>query len=244
VGVIAATGCAWGAVSNADFISVTGSSNSGTADAGFHVDANATGVERTGTLTIAGKTFAVTQQPAACTVTLGTPSGSVGPFGGSGSFGYTTSVPGCTVNLSSNTSWLTITSSSYAGNAGTVNYSADANTFGAGRSGLIRVGDHNFTLDEGASPCSYTPTSSGASFDHAGGPGSIPMTFAPVACGPPAVSFNSPPGMITPGSLTLGGGLFTQFYSVGIYNSFINYIRAAQISVQGQIVYSVKQTSY
>ena len=70
------------------------------------------------------------------------------------------------------------------------------------------------------------------------------MTFAPVACGPPAVSFNSPPGMITPGSLTLGGGLFTQFYSVGIYNSFINYIRAAQISVQGQIVYSVKQTSY
>jgi len=64
VTVTAAAGCAWTAVSNATFITITsGSSGSGNGTVGYSVAAN-TGSSRTGTLTIAGLTFTVTQAAA------------------------------------------------------------------------------------------------------------------------------------------------------------------------------------
>ncbi len=57
--------CAWTAVSNASFISVTaGSSRTGSGTVTFAVTANPGASTRTGTLTIAGQTFTVTQNPA------------------------------------------------------------------------------------------------------------------------------------------------------------------------------------
>jgi hypothetical protein len=76
-----------------------------------------------------------------------------------------------------------------------------------------------------------------------GGDDSIPMTFAPSFCGPPPVLINGPPGMITLGTVGAGPGTYTQNYTVGIYQSFINYVRAAEIKVNGQI-YKVKQQSW
>ena len=61
VAVTTAAGCAWTAVSNNSFITVTsGATGSGNGTVGFSVAAN-TGAARTGTLTIAGQTFTVTQ---------------------------------------------------------------------------------------------------------------------------------------------------------------------------------------
>ena len=62
VAVTAPSGCAWTAVSNANWITVTtGSSGSGSGSVTFTVAAN-TGGQRTGTLTIAGLTFTVTEK--------------------------------------------------------------------------------------------------------------------------------------------------------------------------------------
>ena len=62
VTVTATAGCAWTAVSNSGFITVTaGASGSGNGTVTLAVAGNGTGVPRTGTVTIAGQTFTVTQ---------------------------------------------------------------------------------------------------------------------------------------------------------------------------------------
>jgi hypothetical protein len=62
VSVTAGAGCAWTAASNATFITITGgSSGSGSGTVSYSVAANGATTSRTGTLTIAGRTFTVTQ---------------------------------------------------------------------------------------------------------------------------------------------------------------------------------------
>jgi hypothetical protein len=70
VGVTDANYCAWSSVSNATWIHVTaGALNSDSGSTGYTVDAN-TGGSRTGTITIAGNTFTVTQSGVATPTTL------------------------------------------------------------------------------------------------------------------------------------------------------------------------------
>ena len=62
VSVTAGAGCAWTAVSNATFITITsGSSGSGNGTVAYSVASNTGTTSRTGTMTIAGQTFTVTQ---------------------------------------------------------------------------------------------------------------------------------------------------------------------------------------
>ena len=62
VSVTTAVGCSWTAVSNSTFITITsGSSGSGNGTVGYSVAANTGTTSRTGTMTIAGLTFTVTQ---------------------------------------------------------------------------------------------------------------------------------------------------------------------------------------
>jgi hypothetical protein len=61
VTVTTTSGCAWTAGSNAPWLTITsGASGTGNGTVGFAAAAN-TGVARTGTLTIAGQPFTVTQ---------------------------------------------------------------------------------------------------------------------------------------------------------------------------------------
>ncbi|HME10715.1 MAG TPA: BACON domain-containing protein [Bryobacteraceae bacterium] len=62
VSVTATSGCPWSAASNAAWITVTsGSSGTGSGTVGYSIMANSGSAGRTGTLTIAGQTFTVTQ---------------------------------------------------------------------------------------------------------------------------------------------------------------------------------------
>jgi hypothetical protein len=62
VSVTAGTGCSWTAVSNATFITITGgASGTGNGTVSYLVAVNTGSTSRTGTMTIAGRTFTVTQ---------------------------------------------------------------------------------------------------------------------------------------------------------------------------------------
>ncbi len=62
VSVTAGAGCAWTATSNAAFITITaGTSGTGSGTVSYSVAANTSTTSRTGTLTVAGQTFTVTQ---------------------------------------------------------------------------------------------------------------------------------------------------------------------------------------
>jgi hypothetical protein len=77
VGVIAPAGCAWNASSSAPWLSITSSGNSGTSNVSFVAAPNTGANPLTGTLTIAGLTYTLTQAGAGCSYTLGTSSTNV-----------------------------------------------------------------------------------------------------------------------------------------------------------------------
>ncbi len=82
IGVTAGSGCAWTTQSNAGWLTITaGSTGSGSGTVVYSVAANSTTSARTGTMTIAGKTFTVTQAaPVQYTLTIsksGTGTGAV-----------------------------------------------------------------------------------------------------------------------------------------------------------------------
>ena len=63
--------CSWTATSNDDWITVTsGDSGSGSGTVGYSVAANPDADSRTGTMTIAGETFTVTQDGISCTYSI------------------------------------------------------------------------------------------------------------------------------------------------------------------------------
>ncbi len=71
VTVSTAAGCAWTSVSNASWISiVSGTSGNGNGVVNFSIGANTTPGPRSGTMTIAGRTFTVNQAKAGCDVNL------------------------------------------------------------------------------------------------------------------------------------------------------------------------------
>ncbi len=145
VNVTANSGCAWTAASNASWVTVSsGASGNGTGTVNMSVAANA-GAARTGTVTIAGQSFTVTQA-GGCTIALSAPSANIAATIGTGSFNVTAGM-GCTWTATSNQSWLTITNGVSGTSNGTVSYSFTANT-GASRSAIISVSGQSYTVTQ------------------------------------------------------------------------------------------------
>jgi M6 family metalloprotease-like protein len=146
VSIAAASGCSWTAASNAGWISITsGASGAGNGTVGYAVQAN-TGAARSGTLTIAGKTFSISQAAQSCSYSISPASANVGAGGGSGSFAVS-SVAGCAWSASSDSGWLHVTGSASGSGTGTVTFSVDANGSGP-RTGHITVQGQVFTLSQ------------------------------------------------------------------------------------------------
>ena len=124
VTVTAGGGCAWTAVSNASWIDVTsGASGTDNGIVQYSVDANASSSPRTGTLTIAGQTFTVSQSGAvACTVAMSPTSASFPQAGGSASV-TVTAPAGCGWTAVSNSSWIMVTAGAAGSGNGMVTYS-------------------------------------------------------------------------------------------------------------------------
>jgi hypothetical protein len=138
-------GCAWTAVSNASWLTVTspsGGNGNGTGPIGYSVVANNSGAQRTGVITAGGRDFTVTQPPnqASCTFALSPGSQSFTPPAGSGSFNVTTGA-GCFWAADNTNGWITITGGATnpeGGGSGTVTFDVHANN-GGSRTGTINV---------------------------------------------------------------------------------------------------------
>jgi hypothetical protein len=143
VNVNAPAGCEWTAVSNAPgwIIINDGSTGSGAGAVSYSVSANPNASLRTGTMTIAGDAFTVTQAGATASLEV-TPSNQNAPAGsGITTFGIDNVGEGMmswNAEVISGGSWLTITSGSSGVNAGTIECSYAANP-GDQRVGTIRV---------------------------------------------------------------------------------------------------------
>ena len=172
VGVTASNGCPWTAASSTNWLHTT-SSGTGNGTVSYTFDANPAGTARSGTITVGGQTFTVSQPAGTCTYALSAASTNVAASAGSGSVGLTAGV-GCTWTAVSSTNWLHTTSSG-TGN-GTVSYTVDTNTVNCiARSGTITVGGQTFTVNQaavGSIALSATSTNVAAS----AGSGSVGLT--------------------------------------------------------------------
>ena len=173
VSVTSGSGCAWSAASNSAWITITGGgSGTGNGTVGYSVAAN-TGSARSGTMTIAGKTFTVNQVSASCTYSINPTGASIASGGGIGSFSIT-SGSGCTWTTASNDTWIAITSGGSGNGNGTVSYSVTANT-GLARSGTISAAGKIFTVSQ-ANGCSYSINPASNNIGSAGGNGSVSVS--------------------------------------------------------------------
>jgi hypothetical protein len=143
--------CGWAAASNASWIEITSSpGGSGNGTLTYLVRDNFGPAPRTGTMTIAGRTFTVTQEgqsPAGCTFTISPLFASFDSTGGAGSINLTTAT-GCAWKSESNRSWITITSACCGIGNGTITYTVAPNMTGSGRSGVITIGGQKFNVKQ------------------------------------------------------------------------------------------------
>jgi uncharacterized repeat protein (TIGR01451 family)/CSLREA domain-containing protein len=152
IGVTIPTGCAWTASSNAAWISIaSGASGTGNGTVSYLVAVNGTGSQRSGTLTVAGLTFTVTQSGDVCSYALSPTQASVGQAATTGSVNVTTAT-GCGWKAVSNDSWIEVTSGSPGVGNGTFTYAVEVNATGAARTGSISVQNQTFTITQATSP--------------------------------------------------------------------------------------------
>jgi hypothetical protein len=152
VNVTTSGGCSWNAASNASWLSITsGSSGSGNGSVGFTAAA-LSGPARSGALTIAGRTFTVSQSDG-CTFNIASDQTTVGA-GASTVTVAVTSQGGCAWTSTSNAPWIRVTSGASGSGNGSVQLAIDPNN-AAGRVGTVTIAGRTFTVNQG-SGCSFS----------------------------------------------------------------------------------------
>jgi hypothetical protein len=145
VTVTTGSGCAWTAASNAAFITITsGASGSGNGAVGFSVAANS-GAARSGTVTVAGQTFTVTQAAAAsCSVSLSPTSE---PFASAGRTVVVnvTAASSCSWTATPSDAFITIVGANSGTGNGTVTLAVAANGGAGSRTGAVTIGGQTFS---------------------------------------------------------------------------------------------------
>jgi hypothetical protein len=152
VGVTAPSNCAWTAVSNASFITITsGAGGSGNGTVMLLVAPNPGATSRTGTLTIAGQTVTVSQAgtTASCTFSLSISSATLTAVGGTQAIGVTASAPTCAWTAQSSATFVTIASGSPGTGNGTVTLGIKSNG-GAERTATVTIAGLSVGITQGA----------------------------------------------------------------------------------------------
>jgi hypothetical protein len=181
--------CSWTASSPVGWASVTPLTSSGTGSVNVAVVSNAgSTVPRAATLTIAGQSISIQQDGTVCTYSLQSTAGSAPGAGGSGSVGVIAASPCGWTATSNNSDWLTITSAGASG-AGTVNFSAQANTTAVPRIGTLMIQGLTYTLTQDGAPCNYTLSAQGVSAPASGSAGSFTFTMSATGCLPSVSSY-------------------------------------------------------
>src|SRR4051794_1193831 len=206
VAVSAASGCAWTATSNASWITVTsGASSVGNGAVAFSIGANP-GSERTGTLTIAGQTFTITQAALPCTFTVTSSSQNFGASGGSGTLRIDAAHASCAWTAASNAPWMTLSATKGSGDS-TVTFTVAANN-GPDRSGTLTVAGRTLTITQSATPpppCTFTIAPGSANLGAEGGAATVTVTASAPSCNWSA-STNAPWLTLANGSSGTGNG--------------------------------------
>ena len=239
VGVTASSGsCSWTAVGNAAWITVTsGGSGTGNGAVSYSVSANTDTSDRTGTMTIAGQVFTITQSGVPCTYSLSSTSQVFNSTGGSDNVNVKASSNNCIWTVVSNAAWIAVTSGGSGTGNGKVTYSVSANTGTSVRTGTMTIAGQTFTVTQSGISCTYSLSSTSQSFGSGGGTGSVGVTASSGSCSWTAVS-NAAWITVTSGGSGAGNGTVAYSVSANTGNQ-----RQDTITIAGQS-FTIKQTKH
>jgi hypothetical protein len=148
--VTTASDCTWTASTTSGFLAVTaGTSGIGTGTVSVSVQANGGTAARTGSVTVAGQTIAVSQAgtgSASCTYILSSTANNVTAAGIESSFTLTTGAS-CTWSAISSASWLQVFPISGTGGT-TLFYTVYPNFTPSARSATLNIGGQTFTVNQ------------------------------------------------------------------------------------------------
>ena len=228
VTLTAVKGCSWTATSSATWLTITsGDAGNDNGTVSYSLLANPSSISRTATLTIADKTFTVTQAGASCTYSI-TPASQTLPASGAGGIVWVTAPIGCPWTAVSNDNWITITAGSNGSGDGRVDYSVTANTGNAARTGTLMIAGRTFTATQATLICTYSIAPRSQSFLASGGTGSVAVT-ASGGCTWTAVS-NDKWITVTSGSSGVDNGVVN--YSVAASSATVP--RTGTLTIAGQ----------
>ena len=186
VGVTAGTGCAWTATSNASWLTITaGASGTGNGTVSYAYTANPSTAQQSGSLTIAGQTFTVTQAGATGAFSLTPPSASLSAAGGAETVSLTATPSNAPWTIGTPPAWITITSPTSGTGSAVISYTAAANTSTSPRSGSVTIAGLAFSITQAGvgataglafypvTPCRIADTRTGQGFTGQFGPPSM-----------------------------------------------------------------------
>ena len=227
--------CSWTAVSNAAWISVTGGST-GTGNGRVTFDAAASvGASRTGTISVAGHTFTLTQAGVSCSYSITPSNEAMSAAGGTSTIAVATG-SACAWTVAAHAGWITIVSGGSGTGPGTVKLNVAANSGGA-RTGTATIALQTFTVTQAAAPCGYALSPETVDIPATGGEGRTTVT-AGAGCAWTAVS--NAPSWITVTSTPSGTG-----NGVVVFNAAANAgaARSGTISIGGQTLTVTQQAA-
>lgn len=229
--------CAWTAASQASWITITsGDRGTGTQAVQLSV-ASHSGERRTGTVAVTGPAgvppvnFTVVQE-SGCTVTLAAQSVVVPASGGPGSVDVASDST-CEWNVRTEDTWISVTSGPRGSGSAAVTFQVTPN-MGAARSGVIKIGPRNFTVNQ-ESGCTFSiaPTSQG--MPASGGETNVTVTGQP-GCGWSA-STATPWISILSGASGTGGGVVQMSIAANV-----DAARSGTVTIAG-LTFTVNQAS-
>jgi hypothetical protein len=203
-------GCSWSVVNSVPWVSIaSGASGTGPGQVSYRYTASTSSASRSGTLTIAGQPFTLTQAGTVCVYSL-TPTGA-SVSAGTGSGTVTVSAgPGCAWTANSSASWLTLTGATSGSGPGTVTYAVAANPLTASRTGTLTIAGLIYAVNQAGSSCTYALSPASASVGSGAGGGSVAVT---TTAGCPWTA-NSNASWLTITGGTSGTGAGTVAYTV------------------------------
>jgi hypothetical protein len=219
--------CPWSVTSSAQWLTVTSAaSGSGNATIAYSVAPNS-GASRTGTISVGGQIFTVTQASVPCDYSISPASATAPSTASTGSFNLFTNLGSCAWSLTSSAPWLTVTSAASGSGSATITYSVAANS-GEARSATLTGAGQTFTVSQSAAPCTYSLSPTSRSATSAATTGTVALTASLASCG---WSVTSSSAWLTVTSATSGSGSATISYSVAANSGEI---RTATLTVGGQ----------
>jgi all-beta uncharacterized protein/BACON domain-containing protein len=156
--VTAAAGCPWTAASPVEWIVIAdGASGTGNGTVTMAIATNSATTQRSAAVTIAGRTFIVTQVgTGACAFTLG-PTARSSPAAGETTSTTVTTGDTCVWSAASGAPWILVSAGSSGTGTGTVTMTVGSNS-GPQRVGTVTIAGQSFTVTQAPASCSYTVT--------------------------------------------------------------------------------------